>query len=142
MKILSNGNFLISQSDNTNGFLVSFDSTGNLVYAIDGSVGATAFTASDVSFAEAGNDVYVMNSSSTRVYNKTTGALNHRYDPTLINALGIARDTLGNTYVSDTTAIKRFDTTGFFDLGFAGGVLMYDIDIDSNGIIYGYNRVN
>lgn len=136
MTILSNGNFLVSQSG-TNGFLVSFNNTGALSYAINGSVGATIFTTSEVAFAEAGNEVYVMNSGSTRVYNKATGLLARKYDPTLINALGIARDTLGNTYVSDTTGVKRFDSTGFKDLGFGGGALMYDIDMDSQGIIYG-----
>ncbi len=138
LKLLSNGNFLISQSD-SNGYLVSFDATGALIYAVDGSAGATQFTSSPVAFAEAGNEVYVMNSSSTRVYDKTSGLLARKYDPTLLNALGVARDTLGNTYVSDTIGVKRFDTSGFNDLTFAVGTMMYDIDIDSQGIIYGSN---
>ncbi|WP_374027541.1 NHL repeat-containing protein [Bdellovibrio bacteriovorus] len=138
LKLLSNGNFLISQSD-SNGYLISFDPTGALLFITDGSAGATQFTSSPVVFAEAGNEVYVMNSSTTRVYNKITGALARKYDPTLSNALGLARDTLGNTYVSDMGGIKRFDTTGFSDLSFAAGTMMYDIDIDSQGIIYGSN---
>ncbi len=138
LALLSNGNFLISQSD-SNGYLMSFDPTGALIYLTDGSAGATQFTSSAVVFAEAGTEVYVMNSNSTRVYNKTTGALARKYDPTLSTALGVARDSLGNTYVSDAGGIKRFDTTGFNDLSFAAGTMMYDIDIDSQGVIYGSN---
>ncbi|WP_232469097.1 hypothetical protein [Bdellovibrio bacteriovorus] len=141
LALLSSGNFLISQSD-SNGYLISFDPSGALLYLTDGSAGATQFTSSPVVFAEAGNEVYVMNSSTTRVYNKTTGALARKYDPTLSNAFGVARDSLGNTYVSDSGGIKRFDTTGFNDLSFAAGAMMYDIDIDSQGIIYGSNLAN
>ncbi|AFY02767.1 NHL repeat-containing protein [Bdellovibrio bacteriovorus] len=138
LALLSDGNFLISQSD-SNGYLFAFDPTGALLYITDGSAGATQFTSSPVVFAEAGNEVYVMNSNTTRVYNKFTGVLARKYDPTLSNALGVARDSQGNTYVSDMGGIKRFDTTGFNDLSFAAGAMMYDIDMDSQGIIYGAN---